>query len=136
MYLLQHSTSLVEFFLIFFRALPTAASVANSFAYVCIHFFSVPFFLYIFWKNGNEPLTLSFFCCFFLYFRWRKKFIIVVAFLRSRKYNIFIFLCFFVCAVFSLFSLVSNFMYFMLFMEKNRTQKQQQQPKYEKKEYM
>lgn len=123
-------------FSFFFQALPTAASVANSFAYVCIFIFfvSVPFFVFFFERMGMSH-SLFFFCCFFLYFRWRKIFIIVVAFLRSRKYNIFIYFLFFLCVLCSLlFSLVSNFMYFMLFMEKNRTQKQQQQqPKYEKK---
>lgn len=111
------------------------SSISSQFFCLCVvySFFFFRFCTVFFERMGMSHSLFLFSAVFFLFFYildGGKKFIIVVAFLRSRKIQYFyisVFLFFCVLAVFSLFSLVSNFMYFMLFMEKNRTQKQQQQ---------
>lgn len=98
------SFSYYTYFSFFFRVLPTAASVANSFAYVLyIHFFflfcvSVPYFF--FFKEWEWATHSFFFLLFFFYILdGGKKFIIVVAFLRSRKIQYFYIFFFFFCVL-------------------------------------
>lgn len=103
------------------------SSISSQFFCLCV-VYSYFFFLYhIFWKNGNEPLTLSFFCCFILFFYildGGKKFIIVVAFLRSRKIQYFyISFLFFLCTVFSLFfPRIEFYVFYVVYGEKQNTE--------------